>query len=83
MSDMMNSAGKIIQQFESDHEITDSSEHINHILNIVQQMENKIHKIFTSSCSENKENCIDLQQADIKLNDLFTENQQVGQIKMK
>ncbi|CAF4157162.1 unnamed protein product [Rotaria sordida] len=75
MFDMMNLAGKLIQ-LESDHQITDFSQHINNIGEIVKQTENKIHQIFNSSYSEKEKNifnslynseniqdCVRLQQA--------------------
>ncbi|CAF1343812.1 unnamed protein product [Rotaria sordida] len=75
MFDMMNLAGKLIQ-LESDHRITDFSQHINNIGEIVKQMENKIHQILNSNYSEKEKNifnslynseniqdCVRLQQA--------------------
>ncbi|CAF4565492.1 unnamed protein product [Rotaria sp. Silwood2] len=53
MSDMVNLAGKSIQ-LESDHQITDFSQHIINIGTIVEQMKNKIHQTLNSSYSEKK-----------------------------
>ncbi len=51
MFGMMNIAGKLIKQLESDHQITDFSQHIINIGTIVEQMENKIHQTLNSSYS--------------------------------
>jgi capping protein (actin filament) muscle Z-line, beta len=50
-SGMMNLAEKVTQQFESDHEITYSDQHMINIGIIVEEMENKIHQTIISNYS--------------------------------